>query len=72
MPASFLGVRRGQSPALPRGRGDGRARGTGVGCFFDDEMHELFGIDDDERRQTLYHFTIGGPVDDARLSTLPP
>ncbi len=39
---------------------------------FDDEMHELFGIDDDERRQTLYHFTIGGPVDDARLSTLPP
>jgi hypothetical protein len=46
-------------------------RATGIGCFFDDEMHQLLGIDDD-RWQSLYHFTIGGPVDDPRLSTLPP
>lgn len=46
-------------------------RATGIGCFFDDEMHELLGIGD-ERWQSLYHFTVGGPVDDARLSTLPP
>jgi len=46
-------------------------RSTGIGCYFDDEMHGLLGIDD-ERWQSLYHFTVGGPVDDARLVTLPP
>lgn len=46
-------------------------RATGIGCFFDDEMHELLGITD-RTWQSLYHFTAGGPVDDARLSTLPP
>lgn len=46
-------------------------RGTGMGCFFDDAMHELLGLGDD-RFQTLYHFTVGGPVEDPRLSTLPP
>ena len=43
-------------------------RSTGIGCYFDDEMHELLGIDDD-RWQSLYHFTIGGPIDDTRLVT---
>ena len=46
-------------------------RSTGIGCYFDDEMHELLGINDD-RWQSLYHFTVGGPRDDPRLSTLPP
>jgi nitroreductase len=45
-------------------------RGTGIGCFFDDEMHALLGIRDDEW-QTLYHFTAGGAVEDLRLTTLP-
>ncbi|MGQ0657544.1 MAG: SagB/ThcOx family dehydrogenase [Chromatiales bacterium] len=46
-------------------------RATGIGCFFDDAMHELLGITD-QRWQSLYHFTVGGAVDDARLTTLPP
>lgn len=46
-------------------------RATGIGCFFDDEMHKLLGIGD-HAWQSLYHFTMGGPVDDPRLSTLPP
>lgn len=46
-------------------------RATGIGCFFDDEMHKLLGIDG-HAWQSLYHFTIGGPVDDPRLSMLPP
>jgi SagB-type dehydrogenase family enzyme len=46
-------------------------RATGIGCYFDDAAHELLGIGSD-RFQDLYHFTVGGPVDDPRLSTLPP
>ncbi len=46
-------------------------RATGIGCFFDDEMHALLGIND-YSWQSLYHFTLGGAVDDPRLSTLPP
>jgi SagB-type dehydrogenase family enzyme len=46
-------------------------RGTGIGCYFDDAFHDLFGLDGDAF-QDLYHFTIGGPVDDPRLTTLPP
>lgn len=46
-------------------------RGTGIGCFFDDPVHEVVGIKD-LSIQSLYHFTIGGPVDDQRLLTLPP
>ncbi|MEP6877907.1 MAG: SagB/ThcOx family dehydrogenase [Nitrosospira sp.] len=46
-------------------------RATGIGCFFDDEMHALLGIED-HSWQSLYHFTVGSAVDDPRLSTLPP
>ena len=46
-------------------------RGTGIGCFFDDPVHEVVGIKD-LSIQSLYHFTVGGPVDDQRLMTLPP
>ncbi len=46
-------------------------RGTGIGCFFDDAVHEILGFSDN-RYQSLYHFTVGQPVDDPRLSTYPP
>jgi hypothetical protein len=46
-------------------------RATGIGCYFDDEMHRLFGIEGEEL-QSLYHFTVGGAVEDPRLQTLPP
>ena len=46
-------------------------RATGIGCFFDDPVHDVFGFRD-LAFQSLYHFTVGGPVDDPRLTTLPP
>lgn len=46
-------------------------RGTGIGCFFDDLTHRVFGLTDDQF-QVLYHFTMGGPVEDPRLQTHPP
>jgi SagB-type dehydrogenase family enzyme len=46
-------------------------RGTGIGCFFDDLTHQVFGLTGD-RLQVLYHFTMGAPVDDPRLQTHPP
>ncbi|MFW5853769.1 MAG: nitroreductase, partial [Thermodesulfobacteriota bacterium] len=46
-------------------------RGTGIGCFFDDPVHELLGLKD-STFQSLYHFTVGDPVEDERLSTYPP
>jgi SagB-type dehydrogenase family enzyme len=44
-------------------------RGTGIGCFFDDPVHELLGIKD-QAFQSLYHFTVGRPIEDERLTTL--
>jgi SagB-type dehydrogenase family enzyme len=46
-------------------------RGTGIGCFFDNEMHRLLGLEDDTF-QSLYHFTVGVALEDARLQTLEP
>ena len=46
-------------------------RGTGIGCFFDDHTHELLGLTDDEFVD-LYHFTVGGDVEDTRLQRRPP
>jgi SagB-type dehydrogenase family enzyme len=46
-------------------------RSTGIGCFFDDPVHQTFGLQGLEF-QSLYHFTVGGYVDDPRLTTLPP
>ncbi|MDP1946303.1 MAG: SagB/ThcOx family dehydrogenase [Nitrospirota bacterium] len=46
-------------------------RGTGIGCFFDDPVHEIVGMKG-RSFQSLYHFTVGGPVEDGRLMTLPP
>jgi len=46
-------------------------RGTGIGCFFDDPMHSVLGLKTTEY-QSLYHFTVGAPVEDPRLRSLPP
>lgn len=45
-------------------------RATGIGCFFDDLVHDLLGLKD-QQWQSLYHFTIGKQIDDARISTKP-
>lgn len=46
-------------------------QGTGIGCFFDDAVHELLGIEGD-RLQTLYHFTVGSAVRDPRIVSYAP
>ncbi len=68
-------------------------RGTGIGCYFDREVHSLLGIDDftpshsqsssssssssmqskknNFKYQSLYHFTVGGPIEDTRVTNLP-
>ena len=46
-------------------------RATGIGAYFDDPVHEVFGLSG-HRFQSLYHFTVGGAVDDPRLTTRPP
>jgi len=45
-------------------------RGTGIGCFYDDAVHEALGVSD-HSVQSLYHFTVGGAVEDRRLTTEP-
>jgi SagB-type dehydrogenase family enzyme len=45
-------------------------RGTGIGCYFDDAVHDLLGIRTTQF-QTLYHFTVGRPLTDDRITTLP-
>ncbi len=44
-------------------------RGTGIGCYFDDAVHEVLGITD-HSIQSLYHFTLGAALSDERLQTL--
>jgi len=46
-------------------------RATGIGCFYDDPVHEIMGLSENTY-QSLYHFTIGDPVEDSRLTTYPP
>ena len=46
-------------------------RGTGIGCFFDDAVHDILGFTDN-RFQSLYHFTVGKHMVDGRIKTLPP
>jgi SagB-type dehydrogenase family enzyme len=46
-------------------------RATGIGCYFDDLMHELLGLGD-LTWQSLYHFTVGGNREDPRITTLEP
>ncbi len=44
---------------------------TGIGCFFDDAIHNLLGVDT-TKAQVVYNFTIGRPIVDMRLQTLEP
>ena len=46
-------------------------RATGIGCYFDDPVQRVFGLED-LAFQSLYHFAVGGAVDDPRLTTLAP
>lgn len=43
-------------------------QGTGIGCYFDDEVHRALGLDT-ARFQDLYHFTVGKAVVDTRLGS---
>ncbi|MEO7479185.1 MAG: SagB/ThcOx family dehydrogenase, partial [Sulfuriferula sp.] len=45
-------------------------RGTGIGCYFDDAVHDLLGIKT-PFVQSMYHFTVGTALEDVRLQTLP-
>jgi len=44
--------------------------GTGIGCFLDDDMHQVLGVQDN-RFQVLYHFTVGRGSVDSRILTKP-
>jgi nitroreductase len=46
------------------------ARATGIGCYYDEPVHELLGLAG-LAWQSLYHFSMGVPVEDARLTTEP-
>lgn len=46
-------------------------RGTGIGCYYDDIVHELLGFSDNTY-QDLYHFTVGKALEDTRITTLAP
>ena len=43
-------------------------RATGIGCFFDDPVHAVLGLQG-HAFQSLYHFSVGRPVEDTRLMT---
>jgi hypothetical protein len=45
-------------------------RSTGIGCFYDDPVHDVLGLQN-HAFQSLYHFTVGVPVEDRRLTTEP-
>ena len=47
------------------------ARGTGIGCFYDDPVHDVRWASPATRSRSLYHFTIGMPIEDTRLTTEP-
>jgi len=46
-------------------------RATGIGCYFDDLLHRALGLND-RAWQSLYHFTVGAPLEDPRLRSAPP
>lgn len=48
-------------------------QGTGIGCYFDDEVHDLLGLKATQGHwQMVYHFTIGKAMEDQRLISEPP
>lgn len=50
-------------------------RATGIGCFYDDALHDVIGVplaSPAPAWQVLYHFTVGAPIEDRRLETRAP
>jgi hypothetical protein len=45
-------------------------RATGIGCYYDDPVHDLLGLSG-HAWQDLYHFSMGLPVEDPRLTSEP-
>lgn len=45
-------------------------KGCGIGCFFDDPLHEAIGLKGLEY-QDLYHFAVGSPLQEMGVITLP-
>jgi len=45
-------------------------RATGIGCFYDDAVHETLGLRG-HAWQSLYHFSMGVPIEDTRLTSEP-
>lgn len=45
-------------------------RGCGIGCFFDDPLHETLGLKGLEY-QDLYHFAVGSPLQEIGVVTFP-
>jgi hypothetical protein len=45
-------------------------RATGIGCYYDDPVHEMLGLQGNAW-QSLYHFSMGRPVDDPRITSEP-
>ncbi|MSO30198.1 MAG: SagB/ThcOx family dehydrogenase [Acidobacteria bacterium] len=45
-------------------------RATGIGCFYDDPVHEMLGLTG-HGWQSLYHFSMGVPIEDTRLTSEP-
>lgn len=46
--------------------------GTGIGCFFDDEVAAALGLPaEDPAWRPVYNFTVGGGLEDQRILTLP-
>ena len=43
-------------------------RATGIGCYFDDMMHDFLGQRGRDR-QDLYHLALGTPVEDSRIQS---
>lgn len=46
-------------------------RRTGIGCYFDDVCYRLLGLQG-TMFQSLYHFTVGYPLVDEGIASLPP
>ena len=46
------------------------ARATGIGCYYDEPVHELLGLSG-HVWQDLYHFSMGVPIEDTRLTSEP-
>ena len=46
------------------------ARATGIGCYYDEPVHDLLGLSG-HAWQSFYHFSMGLPVEDTRLTSEP-